>query len=281
MKEKRTVRCGALNYGKAAAALALCTLLALALQQLGAHTENCLMIYLLGTIIIILETGGYLFGMGFAAVCMLVFNFLFTDPRLSFKVSDPNLLLTMGIFLVVSLLTAVLVTRLQQQERLARDLARRTQALFEISSGYLNLSGVDNIVYYGLRSLYSARGDRCVAYVASPSAGLSKPYYIAAQFDDPADLEGEALPGWCLVNATPCGAGTAFYGESHWLYLPIRSSGRVLGVLGVFCGGGQAGDEQMLFVRTVLSQMGLALERELGSGEKAKNSDVSSAGAPA
>ena len=157
---------GVKNLAKSALIVGLCTLLALALRELGARPENCLMVYLTGVIILTIETQGYLLSLAASLLSVALFNFLFTEPLYTLRVSDPNQLLTMGVFLVIALLTSMLVTRLQAQIVLADRLVRRTQALFEISSGYLNLSGLENILYYGVQMCIRDRNSTAMPLAA-------------------------------------------------------------------------------------------------------------------
>lgn len=271
MEMKGRKGAGVKNLAKSALIVGLCTLLALALRELGARPENCLMVYLTGVIILTIETQGYLLSLAASLLSVALFNFLFTEPLYTLRVSDPNQLLTMGVFLVIALLTSMLVTRLQAQIVLADRLVRRTQALFEISSGYLNLSGLENILYYGVRSMYGLRGEPCVVYVAEGPGALSRPYYVAAQYEDTGVIGADTLAKWCYVNNTPCGVGTAFYSEDAWSYLPIKGTGRVLGVMGILCQNKGIEEDQRVHIGTILSQMGLALERELGAESEPGN----------
>lgn len=252
-----------LNLAKSAGILVLCTLLALAMRELSIRVENILMIYLVGVIIIIIEVRGYLWGILCSLICVFTFNYLFTAPYYSFRVSDRNYILTMAIFMVVALITGMLVSKLQVQAGMAKRNWDRMEALFEISSGYLTLSGLDNITYYGIKSLYRVNKDQCIVYLAKDGISLSAPYTIASDYEDPSIIENDTLAKWCFVNITPCGCGTSFYSNSKWRYLPIRSAGRAMGVIGIYCGDRDISDDQMIFIDTVLSQMALAVEREL------------------
>ena len=247
---------------KSALILLLATLLSLAFREWHIREENTLMLYLIAVIIITLEVKNYLWSAVSAVLCVVIFNFLFTEPYYSFHVNDPNYVFTMLLFLVVALVTGMLVSRLYAQMQIAERTSRQTQALFEISNGYLTISGLENIMYYGIKSLYRIQGDRCVVYLAQDPVTLSKPYYVEAHFPDTSILEDGTLAKWCFLNVTPCGAGTSFYSNSLWKYLPIKANGKALGIMGIYCGEGDIDKEQMVFVDTILSQMATAIERE-------------------
>ena len=168
----------------------------------------------------------------------------------------------MILFLLVALVTRMLVSRLYVQMRIAERTSRQTQSLFEISNGYLTISGLENIMYYGIKSLYRIQEDRCVVYLSQNLTSLSKPYFVEAHFPDPTIIEDGTLAKWCFLNVTPCGSGTSFYSSSKWKYLPIKGNSKALGVMGIYCGDHDIDSEQMVFVDTILFQMATAIERE-------------------
>ncbi len=252
---RRKLLAAAVIYG-------LATLLASGLWGIRMRAENIIMIYLISVIVMMIEVQGFVWGAAYTVVCILTFNFLFTEPRFTLRVNDPNYVVTMGIFMAVSAITGLLVSRLGEQVRLAKRNERQMEALLEISSGYLTLSGMENIVYYGIKSLYQAAGERCVVYVALKPGELGKPYYVKSYFPDPDILENDTPASWCYMNHTVCGANTGFYGDSGWVYLPIRSRDTCLGVIGVYTDGKEIDDGHMVFINTVMSQMAMAIEKE-------------------
>ena len=260
---KSTKNNGWINLLKSALVLLLATLLALAFREWHIREENILMLYLIAVIIITLEVKTYVWSTVCAVLCVVIFNFLFTEPYYSFHVKDPNYVFTMLLFLIVALITGMLVSRLYLQIRIAERTSRQTQSLFEISNGYLTISGLENIMYYGIKSLYRIQGDRCVVYLAQDLTALSKPYFVEAHFPDISIMEDGTLAKWCFLNVTPCGAGTSFYSASKWKYLPIKGNASALGVMGIYCGEGDIDRDQMVFVDTILFQMATAIEREL------------------
>lgn len=260
---RRKMLAAAVIYG-------LATLLASGLWGIHMRAENIIMIYLISVIVMMIEIQEFVWGTAYTVVCILTFNFLFTEPRFTLRVNDPNYVVTMGIFMAVSAITGLLVSRLGEQVRLAQRNENRMEALLEISSGYLTLSGMENIVYYGIKSLYQAAGERCVVYVAQGPGGLGKPYYIKSYFPEPGMLDNDTPAQWCYMNHTVCGANTGFYGDSGWVYLPIRNRDTCLGVIGVYTDGREIDDGHMVFINTVMSQMAMAIEKE---GNPAKNGE--------
>lgn len=263
---------------EAAIIYGLATLLASGLWGIRMRAENIIMIYLISVIVMMIEVRGFVWGCAYTVLCILTFNFLFTEPRFTLRVNDPNYVVTMGIFMAVSAITGLLVSRLGEQVRIARENGNRMEALLEISGGYLTLSGLENIVYYGIKSLYQAAGERCIVYVAASQGELGKTYYVKNHFSEPGILDNDTPAHWCYINHTACGAGTGFYGDSGWVYLPIRNRDVCLGVIGVYTNGHEIDESHMVFINTVMSQMAMAIEKEKtqdGRPSAPKNTDGS------
>lgn len=178
------------------------------------------------------------------------------------RVADPNYVIMMAIFLAVSAVTGLLLSWLQEQVEPSRQNESRMKALLEISSGYLTLTGMGNIVYYCLKSLYQAAGERCRVYIAQGPGKLGAPYYIKAQFPDESVMDNDTPADWCFINNTVCGANTSFFGDSGWVYLPIRNRDACLGVIGVYTEGREIDAGHMVFINTVLSEMAMAVEKK-------------------
>ena len=79
-----------INLLKSGLILLLATLLALAFREWHIREENILMLYLIAVIVITLEVKNYIWSAVSAVLCVVIFNFLFTEPYYSFHVKDPN-----------------------------------------------------------------------------------------------------------------------------------------------------------------------------------------------
>ena len=68
----------------------LATLLASGLWGIHMRAENIIMIYLISVIVMMIEIQEFIWGTAYTVVCILTFNFLFTEPRFTLRVNDPN-----------------------------------------------------------------------------------------------------------------------------------------------------------------------------------------------
>lgn len=234
----------------------LSTMFTIVLNHIGVRIENLLLIFVVGVVICSVETSSMCWGISSAFIFVFTFNYLFTAPRFTFRVDDPNYVISLIIFIVVAFIVTSLTVKLQKQMDIAKTRARITVELNTIGNGFLNLSGRPSIMKYSLNSLQNLTGKK-----------------VDILLRDKAEREFEdSIAEWCYKNSMTCGYGEAQFGENTRLYMPIRNSSRTYGVIVFDCSGGVLADEERMYVDTVISQLTLVLERERLNEEKEESS---------
>ena len=249
--------------GKTVLIIALATLLSLALDGIGVQNANIIMIYLVGVLLIIVETSGYTWGMASSVACIFCINFFFTEPRFTFRVNGVDNVLMLILFLIVCFIAGTLMTKLQKHADEATENEKHARTLYQTSSGYLNISGMENILRYAVKALPEVQGREVIVYRAKNLSELDSPYYAEPESIAVSEaLRNKEAPKWCLANLLPCGVGTSFFASTGWKYLPIKSKTKMLGVVGFFCGHRDIDEKEMVFVNALISQLALAIEKE-------------------
>ncbi len=111
--------------------LALSTLIGFAFHSLDFTGANTITVYILGVLLTALFTRNYLCSGVSSLAGVLLFNFFFTEPRLSFYAYESGYPVTFVIMLFASLLTGTLANRLADNAKEANRAAWRTQVLLE------------------------------------------------------------------------------------------------------------------------------------------------------
>ncbi|MEG0257672.1 MAG: DUF4118 domain-containing protein [Christensenella sp.] len=240
------------NILKTAGILAVCTLIGYLFSVAKLRTENISMIYLVGVLLITVVTGALVYGIVASVVSVFAYNFFFTAPTMTFLVYDPNYIVTLIILLVGSFIVSVLTNKLHRHIADARRREKQMASLYEISTKFLNVSGMDNIVTHGLAGLLQMQPHKCIIYTGS-------------DLERAASMEGaedNTAAKWCFENVKPCGNGTEYFSHLTWLYIPLRSGNNVFGVTGIHCAQQALTADEMLMIRMVISQISEAMERE-------------------
>lgn len=233
----------------------------LALDAWGMRAENILMVYLTGVIIIIVETESLAMGIGASILLIGAFNFLFTEPRFTFMVNDPNYVVSLGLFFVVSAIASTLTSNLQKQVTRANDEERRSRLLYSISSGGLGLSGRERIVRYSMERVAEALKTDIVALLPDGGETLGRIWKPGAESESvyPGDWK-EAE--WSFSNCAETGNGSGVFEESEWHFIPLICATSVIGAVGIRNGGRPLAADTSLIFKTVAGQLALSLERE-------------------
>ncbi len=107
------------------------TLIGLVFHALHFTEANTITIYILGVLLTALFTKNYVCSGMSSLAGVLLFNFFFTEPRLSFYAYESGYPVTFAIMLFVSLLTGTLANRLALHVKQSSRTAWRTQVLLE------------------------------------------------------------------------------------------------------------------------------------------------------
>ncbi|MEG0507614.1 MAG: DUF4118 domain-containing protein [Longicatena sp.] len=240
--------------------LFLCTLMSYVFVEMSIRIENIIMIYLIGVLFIVIETKSFFWGISASGLSIITFNYFFTMPRFSLEIYDPNYIITIVIFLIVSFITGSLVNKMQQHARISKYNEKQTLALYEISTNYLNISGIDNIILHNIKSLYEFQSIVSVVYYYNTTTNKLSLFKIDDILKN--EMSDEGLARWCYDNRSECGAGTSFYEQNNWTYRPLHRNNEILGVYALL-NTQPLNEEKEMFVNTLVSQMVLAIEREL------------------
>ena len=229
---------------------ALTTLLAYVFDIYSVHSENLLMIYLLGILIIIMQTKSFLATVFSSVLFVLTHDFLFLDPRYVWVSFTRNFAVTASVFLIVALIVNLLVVRLQKQIESSRESANLHKKLYKASQGLLAVHGRDNVIKYS---------DEALTQLAEAE--------VEFYFDIDKHDENEAKK-WCFKNSAKCGHGEVEFTAASHKYLPIRSDNKTVGVVSIDCSKKEMSEETESCINALLSQIIIAIERESLETEK-------------
>lgn len=226
MRFDRTIPLRAL---KTVMLLAGATGCALLMNAGGIGKECIIMVYLLGVLLTTVATHGYLYGVFSSLVSVLVFNYLFTEPRYTFFIHSTSDLMLLVFFEITAIISGSITSRLWQLTDASARNERTSQLLYTIATGFLHSTGERTIVEKGVQYIREYAGSECaVALSDSPEKKA------VSGMDKGSDIENFSIPG---------AVGT-------------------LGTISVKAGAQPVGAHAGLVVRTVATQMGIALERE-------------------
>jgi two-component system sensor histidine kinase KdpD len=191
----------------------------------------------------------------------LVMNFFFIEPIYTFTIAEPHELLSLIIFLVVSMIAATLAGRVRAQVQLGTQRVRALRRLYEFTrrlSGRPSVDGVAEAVASEMNSSVS----RSAAVLLEQGGELA----LRAAWPPIDELDASAMAAarWAFSHDEPAGAETGTLPLIAWRFMPIRSSRGPIGVVGVMRANPNdrfEGAETVALLETIAEQASAALER--------------------
>jgi len=188
------------------------------------------------------------------------FDFFFVRPYLTLAVSDTEYLLTFGVMLITALVISTLTARLRRQAEAADDRERRTAALYAMSRDLAAAKDTDEILHAAASHIHSVFLSQVLLLLpdaegrVSERAGESVTFII--------DTREHAVAQWVFDHGRAAGKTTGTLPAAKGLYLPLKTSRGVVGVLGVHPADPEslAAPERLHFLEAFANQIALAVE---------------------
>lgn len=246
------------------------TLIGCGFDALGFTESNIIAVYILGVLVTAVITINRLCGILTSVVSVLVFNFFFTTPRLTFHFDDPNYIVTFTIMFIVTLLSGSLATRLKENAKQSAHTAYRTKILFETNQLLQKEQDENAVITATAGQLMKLLKKDIVVYL-SDGKELATPNVFRAVNSIQEDLISEnekAVADWAFRNNKHAGATTDTLSSAKCLYLAIRVNQHVYGVAGIAVNGIPLDSFENSVLLSILGECALALENIKNAKEK-------------
>lgn len=215
--------------------LAAVTAVSLPGHYFGIGNESVIMLYLLAVLFATVLSKSYVSGIITAVTGVMLFNYLFTEPRYTFFINSSNDVMLLLFFLVTAVVAGSVMSRLQKQTDIANRNEKTARLLHVVSGGFLHITGKENIIMRGISYIYEYSG--CIAEIELTGGDI---------YSDSGKTPDKSFFKEYAVNGT-----SSLLGK-------LRIYGAVDSVRDV---------HEMLFV-TVATQTGMALDREYTYNER-------------
>jgi two-component system sensor histidine kinase KdpD len=257
VRERRS-RTGWRGYLGAVLATALAIGVSLLIRP-GFKDVNLVMLFLLAVIWAAARLGR---GPGVLASVLSVaaFDFFFVRPYLTFAVSDSEYLLTFGVMLITALVISTLTARLRRQAEAADDRERRTAALYAMSRDLAAAKDTDEILHAAASHIHSVFLSQVLLLLPDAEGRVSERAGESVTFI--LDTREHAVAQWVFDHGQAAGKTTGTLPAAKGLYLPLKTSRGVVGVLGVHPADPEslAAPERLHFLEAFANQIALAVE---------------------
>ena len=234
-------------------------------RYLGFSEENIIIVYILGVLIIAIITVNRGWSVCYSLLSVLLFNFLFTDPRFTFFSYDYGYPVTFVTVFIAAVIVSNLTIQIRKQGYRAEQMALRTRILLETNQMLQKAKNADEMIEETARHLMRMMGKNVIYYRAEDGI-LSEPRFCMAEPGAAKMLylqqrERQAAQ-WVFENRKRAGTGMDQYPDAHCLYLAIRNEDMVYGVIGIALEGMMMDVYEQNLILSILGECALALEKE-------------------
>ncbi len=163
-------------------------------------------------------------------VSVLVFDFLFISPFLTFTVYDTKYILTFLVLLLVGLSISYLMRRTRQQTEAATRREGQTAALYALARELAISSSLESYISAIVKRARETFGRDVIVFLPAPTnKGMLKSY--ADRPDVNVDENEMAAATWCYQHQMVVGHGTDTLPSARARYLPLVTARGTLGVI--------------------------------------------------
>ncbi len=252
--------------------IAAATLLGYAVHSFFSPT-NIIMIYLLCVVVTAVFWG---FGPSVLAciLSVLLWDFFFVKPHLTFAVEDTQYIFAFITLLLVGLTISYLTTRIRQQTEAAQGRESETATLYSLSRTLAAVVGLDSTIRAITDSTKETFGLDAVIFLPDPQSKEG----IKPHVNDPDVRVGEnetAAAAWCFQHQKVVGHGTDTLPNATARYFPLSTARGTVGVMALQLAGATSRftAQQTRLLEAYADLAAVAIERN-EFAEKARSAEV-------
>lgn len=252
------------------------TLTGMLFRHLGFAEANIITVYVLGVMVTSVITTHRMYSLISSIVSVLVFNFLFTEPKFTFQAYGQGYPVTFLIMFLAAFLTGTLATRLKNHAKQSAQAAYRTKILFDTNQLLQQAKDKNEMVSATANQLMKLLGKDIVFYLTAKGQ-LGEPYIFRVSDEETGEgitkeevcrEEEKAVAQWVLKNNKHAGATTETLSGARCLYLAVRVNDRVYGVVGIDIGSKPFDSFENSILLSILGECALSMENAKNAKEK-------------
>jgi len=250
-----------LSFAFAIAATGVATGLGFTVDRIGLPIANISVAYLMAVLLVALK-GGLRPAILTSVISFLAFNFLFTEPRYTFAITDTQNILTVVFFLIAAVVVSNMAARLRAQMQATKESARRTGNLYDFGRKITAAATLDDVLWAVVHHVAATiHGKSLVLMPADSGLAVTAGYPPEDELDD----KSAAAAEWAWAHGKVAGRGSTTLPVALWLFIPLKTGRGPVGVLGVQMmeDADMPSPEQMRLLETLADQAAVAIERTL------------------
>ncbi len=239
--------------------------------ELGFAEANIITVYVLAVLLISVVVVNRMYSVMASIVSVLVFNFLFTEPRYTLRAYDQGYPVTFLIMFFAAFLTGTLATKLKNNAKQSAGAAFRTKILSDTNQMFQKAKDKEEIMSVTANQLMKLLRKDIVIYFVK-NGELEAPIVFPISEEEETGCyktkKEQAVAAWVFRNNKHAGKTTGTMSDARCRYLAIRINDTVYGVVGIAMGEQNMDAFENSIVLSILGECALALENQKNAKEK-------------
>lgn len=239
--------------------------------ELGFAEANIITVYVLAVLLISVVVVNRMYSVMASIVSVLVFNFLFTEPRYTLRAYDQGYPVTFLIMFFATFLTGTLAIKLKNNAKQSAGAAFRTKILFDTNQMFQKAKDKEEIMSVTANQLMKLLRKDIVIYFVK-NGELEAPIVFPISEEEETGCyktkKEQAVAAWVFRNNKHAGKTTGTMSDARCRYLAIRINDTVYGVVGIAMGEQNMDAFENSIVLSILGECALALENQKNAKEK-------------
>lgn len=259
-----------LNSLKSIGILSVATGLSLLFYEMSFTESNIILVYILGVLITSIVTSHQVYSLISSIASVIIFNFLFTQPRFSLMAYGTGYPVTFIVMFLTAYITGTFAIRYKAQAAQSVRNAYRTKLLFDTNQLLSKANNKEEIFMHTAGQVQKLL-DRDIVLFENIDGKLSEPTIIRTKYSEmlPYHKESEMEAAeWVLLNNHAAGATTDTHSQTEYLYLALRMNEKVYGVIGIYAKNSSLEASEYGILLSILGEAALALENDRNHREK-------------
>ncbi len=239
--------------------------------RIGISEANIITLYILGILILAIWSSGWLVSIISSTAAVLLYNYLFIEPRLSFEVYHRDSPITFFIMFVSGVITGSLAKKIKEQAASAVRKSYRTEVLLETNRRLQYAKSLEDIITEGMSQIVRLTGrpaayfeveDQLIAdslFFKTEEMSEGENQEVACFFEMPSE---RGVVNWVINNKHIAGVSTDIFPAVHAYYVPMISNGQIKGVVGIsLCESNPLPSFEENILHAILNDFSFALEK--------------------
>ena len=223
---------------------------------------NIITVYILAVLLISLFTKSYFCSVISSLLGVLLFNFFFTEPRLTFHAYEHGYPFTFVIMLIASLITGTLAGKLKNHAKQSAQAAFRTKVMFDTNQLLHQATDENEIICITATQLIKLLNRDIIAYTeTNGQLNKGQVFCHGTEPDNSFLAKNEyGIAEKAFATKKRAGAGTNTLNDTKNLYLTIRTNQNVYGVIGIAINNNPIESFENNVLLSIIGECALAIE---------------------